>query len=287
MSETWPVALTIGGSDSGGGAGIQADLKTFFSLGVHGTCALTSVTSQNTSGVLSRHDLPAAVVISQVEAVLDDLAPAAVKTGMLATADVVSALADIFKERGVPNLVVDPVVLSSSGQRLLDAGAVEVVAGSLLPLAAVFTPNLHEASLFSGEEIRSVEGMKKAARKLLALGPACVVVKGGHLGGAQSIDIFYDGKEIIALSSPRVETEDDHGTGCVFSAAVAARLAWGADFLRAAQGAKEDVTAALRRSLRLGAGRGPVNPLPRGWGGGLESRDGLCERALNGEEKRC
>ena len=262
--KSWPVALTVGGSDSGGGAGIQADLKTFFSLGVHGACALTSVTSQNTLGVVSRFDLPAQVVISQVEAVLDDMAVAAVKTGMLATAAVVKALSAFLAERGVRNLVVDPVVLSSSGQRLLDAEAVAVMAGSLLPLAAVFTPNLHEASLFCGEEISGVEGMRKAARKLLALGPTCVVVKGGHLAGKEATDIFYDGKEMLALSSPRVETEDDHGTGCVFSAAVAARLARGEGFTRAVRGAKRDVAAALRGSLRLGAGRGAVNPLYRG-----------------------
>jgi hydroxymethylpyrimidine/phosphomethylpyrimidine kinase len=173
--------------------------------------------------VVSRFDLPALGVISQVDAVLDDRAVAAVKTGMLATAAVVKALSAFLAERGVRNLVVDPVVLSSSGQRLLDAEAVAVMAGSLLPLAAVFTPNLHEASLFCGEEISGVEGMRKAARKLLALGPTCVVVKGGHLAGKEATDIFYDGKEMLALSSPRVETEDDHGTGCVFSAAVAAR----------------------------------------------------------------
>ncbi len=263
MSERWPVALAVGGSDSGGGAGVQADLKTFFSLGVHGVCAIASVTSQNTLGVVARHDLPAQVVVSQVEAVLDDFEVAAAKTGMLATAAVARAVAALLKERGIRNLVVDPVVFSSGGQRLLDADAVAVMAEHLLPLAAAFTPNLREASLFAGREILDAAGMRAVARELRELGPACVVVKGGHLGGEDATDIYYDGTELLELRSPRVKTGDDHGTGCVFSAAIAARLARGEGLQEAVRGAKEDITVALRRSLRLGAGRGPVNPLPR------------------------
>ena len=269
MSESWPVALAIGGSDSGGGAGIQADLKTFFSLGVHGACAITSVTSQNTLGVVSRYDLPAEAVVSQVEAVLDDFEVAAAKTGMLATSSVVSAVAALLRRRGIRNLVVDPVTFSSGGYPLLEAGGAVVMAEALLPIAAVFTPNLREASLFLGREVKDEAGMKAAARELRKLGPTCVVVKGGHLGGRQAVDIFYDGKDLVELSSPRIKTEDDHGTGCVFSAAIAARLARGESPLGAVRGAKEDITAALLRSLRLGAGRGPVNPSAGGVGGAV------------------
>ncbi len=263
MQTAWPVALTVAGSDSGGGAGIQADLKTFFALGVHGTCAVTSVTSQNTMGVSSRYDLPPEVVVSQIQAVLEDFDVAAAKTGMLGNAVLVEAVAGILRERGIRNLVVDPVALSSSGHLLLEGGGLEALASELLPLATVFTPNLQEASLLLGREVEGREGMREAAARLMELGPACVVVKGGHLAAGDALDVFYDGGDMVELSLPRVETADDHGTGCVFSAAVAARLARGEGPVSAVRGAKEDVTMALRRSLRLGKGRGPVNPASR------------------------
>jgi hydroxymethylpyrimidine/phosphomethylpyrimidine kinase len=258
--ESWPVALTIAGSDSGGGAGIQADLKTFFALGVHGTCALTSVTSQNTRGVISRFDLPVEVVVSQVMAVASDLEPAAVKTGMLATAEVVLEVAGLAEKLKWEKLVVDPVVLSSSGHPLLEEAGIGVLLEELLPRALVFTPNLEEASLFTGLRVGDPVEMREAARLLHERGARTVVVKGGHLDGEEALDVFFDGRSYHELRTRRLETGDDHGTGCVFSAAVAAYLARGREPLEAVRGAKDFVACALSRSLRLGRGRGPVNP---------------------------
>jgi hydroxymethylpyrimidine/phosphomethylpyrimidine kinase len=259
-----PVALTIAGSDSGGGAGIQADIKTFHNLGVHGACAITSVTSQNTMGVNSRFDLPVEVVVSQIEAVLDDFDVKSAKTGMLASAAIIAAVAGIVAERDVAQLVVDPVAVSTSGHSLLDGGGIDTIAELLFPLATVITPNLAEASLLLGREIASVEEMRVAATLLMDMGPANVLVKGGHLPGSlEAVDIFFDGRELVTLASPRVDTENTHGTGCMLSAAVAAYLAMGDTPLRAASRAKQDVTRALQQSLDIGRGRGPVNPRPR------------------------
>lgn len=255
------MVMTVGGSDSVGGAGIQADIKTFHSLGVHGTCAVTSVTSQNTREVRARFDLPPEVVVSQMEAVLMDIEVAAVKTGMLAGADTVRAVAEVLERYGVRCLVVDPVAASSSGQPLLDEGGLDAVVERLLPLATVFTPNLEEAGAVLGQVVRGVEGMRRAARALKAYGPRCVVVKGGHLGGGEATDIFYDGTDMAELRAPRLHAPDSHGTGCVFSAAVAARLALGAGPRRAAEGAKADVLRSLENALRLGGGSGPVRPV--------------------------
>jgi hydroxymethylpyrimidine kinase/phosphomethylpyrimidine kinase len=258
-----PVAMTIAGSDSGGGAGIQADLKTFYACGVHGTCVITSVTSQNTLEVTDRYDLPAGVVVSQMLAILSDMEIKGAKTGMLATADVAAAVAEVLEGRGLDRLVVDPVTLSSWGQPLLDEGGLQVITERLLPLALVFTPNLAEASAFLGKEIGDKEDMKEAARSLQKLGPACVVVKGGHLKeGEAAVDVYYDGENMMELTGERVETEDNHGTGCVFSAAIAAYLALGDTALEAVKKAKRDVSRALMNSLRIGGGRGPVHPLP-------------------------
>ncbi len=256
----WPVALTIAGSDSGGGAGIQADLKTFYSLGVHGTCAITSITGQNTLGVRTRFDVPVEVVVAQVEAVVEDMEVAAVKTGMLATVEVVRAVSELADRYSWNNMVVDPVAISSSGQPLLDRGAEECLRELLLPRARVFTPNLREAATLTGLEVTGVEEMKEAARSLWMYGARLVVVKGGHLPGRCVVDVVYDGKKYHELKGPRVYTADDHGTGCVFSSAVTAFLALGLDPLDAIRRAKEVVTRALAGSLRLGKGRGPVNP---------------------------
>ena len=259
-----PVALTIAGSDSGGGAGIQGDIKTFCSLGVYGTCAVTSVTSQNTVEVRSRYDLPASTVVSQLRAVLDDIRVDAAKTGMLANAAIVRAVAEVLTGYGVERLVVDPVAISSSGQSLLDGGGLEAIAEVLIPQAMVFTPNVPEAAFFVGGDVNGIEGMKDAARRLREMGPACVVVKGGHLEGDEAVDIFYDGREMVELVSPRIACADDHGTGCVFSAAVTARLARGEAPLAAVRGGKEDLRRALSGALRIGGGRGPVNPSSKG-----------------------
>ncbi len=256
-----PVTLTIAGSDSGGGAGVQADLKTFYACGVHGVCAITSVTSQNTLGVRSRYDLPAEVVVSQMETVLDDFEVKSAKTGMLANAEIVRAVAKVASGRGIERLVVDPVAVSTSGHSLLDGGGIETIAEMLFPLALVITPNLEEASLLLRREIASVEEMKRAAVLLGDMGPACVLLKGGHLEGSpEAVDVFFDGSEPVILASPRIDTANTHGTGCVLSAAVAAYLARGDAPLRAASKAKKDVTRALRRSLDMGRGRGPVHP---------------------------
>jgi len=255
-----PVVMTVAGSDSGGGAGIQADIKTFHALRVHGVCAVTSITSQNTRGVISRFDLPPEVVVSQMEAVFDDFAVAAVKTGMLANAEVVRAVAGILARYGAANLVVDPVLFSSSGHRLMDEGGMEAVAEYLLPRAAFFTPNLAEAEAFTGIRVADLEGMREAARALRDRGPGCVVVKGGHLGGKEAVDVFYDGARMLELSGPRIDATDDHGTGCVFSAALAARLARGEAPKDAAAGARLDTVRSLENALRLGKGKGPVHP---------------------------
>jgi hydroxymethylpyrimidine kinase/phosphomethylpyrimidine kinase len=258
-----PVALTIAGSDSGGGAGIQADIKTFYMCGVHGACAITSVTSQNTLGVTSRFDLPAEEVVSQMEAVLDDFDVISAKTGMLAGAGIIQAVAEVVDAREVKRLVVDPVAVSTSGHSLLDGGGIETIAEKLFPLALVITPNLTEASLLLDREITDVEEMKKAAVLLRGMGPACVMLKGGHLAGStEAVDIFFDGSDLVALASPRVDTDNTHGTGCMLSAAIAAYLARGDAPLRAVSRAKQDVSRALQHSLDIGNGRGPVNPWP-------------------------
>ena len=258
-----PVAMTIAGSDSGGGAGVQADLKTFYTCGVHGTCIITSVTSQNTLGVLERHDLPAGVVVSQMEAVLSDMEVKGAKTGMLATAEIALAVAEVLEGRGIDCLVVDPVTRSSWGQPLLEDEGLRVVTERLLPLARVFTPNIAEASAFLGKDIEDREAMREAARSLLELGPSCVVVKGGHLEeGEEAVDVYCDGGNIVELTGERVETENTHGTGCVFSAAIAACLALGDAPLQSVRRAKEVVSRALSNSLHIGGGRGPVHPLP-------------------------
>ncbi|MDY6795017.1 MAG: bifunctional hydroxymethylpyrimidine kinase/phosphomethylpyrimidine kinase [Actinomycetota bacterium] len=257
-----PVVLTVAGSDSGGGAGIQADLKTFHACGVHGVCAVTSVTSQNTREVAARCDLPAEVVASQLETILGDIEVRSAKTGMLARSDTVDIVAGIMVGYGMERLVVDPVILSSSGQPLLDHHGLEILVERLLPLAVVFTPNLEEASTILGKDIVNRKDMREAALELRDLGPSCVVVKGGHLGGEEAIDFYCDGERVVELAAKKVDTRDDHGTGCVFSAAVAAHLALGRFPLEAVRRAKQDVTRALSNSLHIGAGRGPIHPLP-------------------------
>lgn len=256
-----PIVLTIAGSDSGGGAGVQADLKTFYALGAHGACALTSVTSQNTMEVIGRYDLPPEVVAAQLDAVLSDFEVAAAKTGMLGNVEIIRAVAKLLRGHGLNNLVIDPVVVSSTGQSLLGEGGIEALMEALLPLAAVLTPNMKEASALTGLEVNGLEGMREAAVLLKGMGPASVVITGGHLEGDEATDVFFDGERCCELPAPKVATENDHGTGCVFSAAVAARLALGEDVLQAVGGAKQDVLNALANSLDIGRGRGPVHPV--------------------------
>jgi len=275
-----PVAMTIAGSDSGAGAGIQADLKAMGALGVLATTALTTVTAQSTAAVTGVHHVPVAFVELQITTVLADLPVAAVKTGMLATADIVELVGRLAAEGMLPNLVVDPVMVSSSGHRLLEDGGVDAYRRHLLPRALVATPNLWEAALLSGldrADLTGVDGMAEAARRIQRLGPRWVLVKGGHLDGVEPAaggvpptevpDVLFDGEEVTVVTAPWVDTPNTHGTGCSLSAAVAARLASGAGVAQAVADAKAFVNGALLGGAgwRLGAGHGPIDHL--GWSG--------------------
>lgn len=257
-----PRALTIAGSDSGGGAGIQADLKVFFALGCHGMSAITALTAQNTLGVAAVHEVPPEFVAAQIDAVARDIGIDAAKTGMLASAPIVNAVATAVEAHGLDRVVVDPVIVAKSNDRLLADDAVVALRRRLLPLALIVTPNLYEARVLSGEEVVSMTDMKEAARILHGLGARHVLVKGGHLEGDAAVDLLFDGRSFEELSSPRYDTADTHGTGCALAAAITAGLASGDDVLGAAHRAKDFVSGAIRHGLRLGAGHGPVNP---GW----------------------
>ncbi len=255
-------ALTIAGSDSGGGAGIQADLKTFAALGVYGMSALTAITAQNTLGVQGVYELPPEFVAQQIRSVLDDLGADAIKTGMLASAPIICAIAETLRAYKVERLVVDPVMVARSGDPLLRDDARAALVREMLPLATVLTPNRHEAQVLAGFAIRTVDDMRRAAMAIHQLGPDYVVVKGGDLEGTdESIDVLYDGQEFRVFSAPRVETRNSHGTGCTFASAIAAGLAKGQDVPTAVAMAKQYVTRALQAGagLRLGQGHGPVH----------------------------
>ena len=255
------VALTIAGSDSGGGAGIQADLRTFAAHGLHGASAITAVTAQNSVAVTAYVALEPAMVAAQIDAVASDMAVAAAKTGMLANAGIVAAVAAAVERHRFPFLVVDPVMVAKSGDRLLDAAA-EKAYERLYPLATVLTPNLPEAEALLGRPVRTREAMRRAAEDLRARGPRAVVVKGGHLeGDAEAVDVFADGTRLLELSAPRIDTIHTHGTGCTYSAAIAARLALGHELLEAVRGAKEYLTQAIRGAYAVGRGPGPVDHL--------------------------
>ena len=254
-----PVALTIAGSDSGGGAGIQADLKVFAALGVHGACAITCVTAQNPRRVSGVLPCPPDMVRRQIEAVFKELRPAAVKTGMLYSAEIVRLVAKVLRRLRPRRLIVDPVMLASSGARLLKASAVRVLKEELLPLADLLTPNLDEAAALTGHPVRTVEHMRQAARELRRRFGCAVLVKGGHLKGTkEAADIFYDGKTELLLTAPFVRGVKTHGTGCTYSAAVTANLALGRDLVAAVTAAKEHVTWAIARS-RKAAGHDVLN----------------------------
>lgn len=254
------VALTIAGSDSGGGAGIQADLRTFAAHGLHGVCALTAVTAQSSVEVRAWVALEPQMVVAQIETVADDMNIAAVKTGMLANGAIVEAVAEAVARRRLPHLVVDPVMVAKGGHRLLDRDAERAYVERLFPLATVVTPNLPEAEALLGRGLSTVAAMREAARALYALGPHAVVLKGGHLEG-DAVDVYFDGQHLEELRVPRIATANTHGTGCTFSAAIAARLAGGEELLPAVRGAKEYLTEAIRRSYSVGRGHGPVDHL--------------------------
>lgn len=251
-------ALTIAGSDPSGGAGIQADLKTFAAFGVYGMSAITAATVQNTCGVREAQALKPGLVAAQIGCLFEDIRVDAVKIGMTADADVISAIAgELRKHPGVP-VVLDPVMVSTSGHALLDPAAVHALTRQLLPLAALITPNLPETTVLTGREVRTVEDMRTAAVDLIALGARAVVVKGGHLDG-DAVDVFFDGRDFLLLPQPRVATRNTHGTGCTFSSAVAAALANGKPLPDAVRVAKTYISEAIAHAETLGHGHGPVN----------------------------
>ena len=250
-----PIALTIAGSDSGGGAGVQADLKTFAALGVHGTSAITCLTAQNPKGVCAIQAAKPAIVRAQLEAVFAELRPSAMKTGMLFDTAIIREVADFFaKLRGPkPPLIVDPVMVATSGARLLKPAALRAMQQELLPLATLITPNLDEAEILVGAQMKSVEDLRAAAHAIHQCFNCAVLVKGGHLRGLrEAVDIFLDGKTELLLSAPFVRGVSTHGTGCAYSAAIAAHCALGHDLPQAVQHAKEFITRAIAGSVRAG-----------------------------------
>ncbi|MBA3415562.1 MAG: bifunctional hydroxymethylpyrimidine kinase/phosphomethylpyrimidine kinase [Chloroflexia bacterium] len=252
-----PKAMTIAGSDSGGGAGIQADLKTFAAFGVYGTSVLAAITAQNTRGVFAIAEVPEEVIAIQIDVTLEDIGADAVKTGMLSSASIVETVADRLEAWGLP-LVVDPVMVAKSGDHLLQPTAVGALKRALLPLATVVTPNAPEAEVLSGRSVGSLAEAREAAKAIADLGPRVVIVKGGHLPGPV-VDLVWDGTEFHELSGERIETTNTHGTGDTFSAAIASGIALGHDLLPAIETAKRYLTGALRCSYAVGDGHSPVN----------------------------
>ncbi len=264
MNRTVPIALTIAGSDSGAGAGIQADLKTFAALGVYGTSAITAVTAQNTQDVRRVFELPPDLVAAQIDAVASDIGVDATKTGMLASAALVVAVAGKIRELGLRPLVVDPVMVAKSGDRLLSEDATEAVRTLLVPLATVLTPNLPEAEALLGHPLPTWDDVREGAKELVAMGAQAVVMKGGHREGP-AIDLLYDGQEFREYTAVRVVTSSTHGTGCTFSAAIAAGLAKGEPLRGAVAMAKAYVTKALQSAYPIGHGHGPLHHFYRYW----------------------
>jgi hydroxymethylpyrimidine/phosphomethylpyrimidine kinase len=259
-----PKALTIAGSDSGAGAGIQADLKTFSALGVYGTSALTAVTAQNTLGVTKIAALAPSMVAAQIDAVIADIGAQALKTGMLANASIIEVVARKIEEYGLGNVVVDPVMVATSGDLLLRKNAVAALRSRLIPLATIATPNIPEAEALTGLSLRGADDFAEAARRIIAMGAQNVVIKGGHRQG-QAVDLYYDGRRFRALHAPRIRTKNTHGTGCTFSAAIAAYLARGEKIEAAVVLAKKYITRAIAKAFPLGSGHGPVNHFYRTW----------------------
>jgi hydroxymethylpyrimidine/phosphomethylpyrimidine kinase len=254
-----PVVMTVAGSDSGAGAGIQADLKTFAALGVYGASAITAITAQNTLGVTAVFELPPEMVAAQIDAIVEDLGAEAVKTGMLASAPIVEVVAERLGRHRLGNLVVDPVMVAKSGHPLLLPEAVDALRRLLLPLATVVTPNLSEAEALVGRPLSTEEELEAAARQIADMGPQAVVIKGGHRPGPEAVDLLYWQGRLQRLVAPRIETSSTHGTGCTFASAIAAYLAQGLEVPEAVARAKAFLTEALRHAYPLGRGRGPVD----------------------------
>ena len=274
MDNPPPVALTIAGSDSGGGAGIQADLKTFHAFGVFGCSAITAVTAQNTLEVAAVHVVPEELVREQIRVVASDIPPNAVKTGMLANTALVETVADAIDEHRLPNYVLDPVMISTSGRRLLDREAEETIRRKLIPLAAVVTPNLHEAHILTGLTVESPHDLVDAARAILDLGAQAALVKGGHLPGDEAIDLLLSEEGEFTWSRPRISTAAGHGTGCTLSAALTAGLAAGRPLVEAVAVAVDFVARALADAPGLGRGRGPINHFVKVLPGGPSGPEG-------------
>ena len=251
--------LTIAGSDSGGGAGVQADLKTLLAHGVHGMSAITAVTVQNSVGVQGFYELEPKAVFEQIEAVATDIGVDATKTGMLASAAIIEAVADACERFQLPNLVVDPVAVSRHGDPLLREDAVDALTARLLPQATVATPNLGEVRLLTGVEVDTEADLAAAARAVVALGSRWALVKGGHLRGEEAVDLLWDGERAVTLRSPRVDTPNTHGTGCTLASSIAANLAMGLDVVTAVRAAKRFVSGAIAGGFPLGKGVGPTD----------------------------
>lgn len=266
-----PRVLTIAGSDSGGGAGIEADLKTMTALGCFGMAAITAITAQNTRGVFGIHEVPPEEVARQIDVVLEDIGADAAKTGMLCSAAIICAVAGALRRRPVEKLVADPVMVAKSGDALLREDAREALIAELLPLAYIVTPNVPEAEALAGMSISDAASIRRAAERIRALGPKYVLLKGGHLEGPEATDWLFDGDIMRSFSAPRIGTKNTHGTGCTFSAAIACHLARGAAAPEAVAHAKEYLSGAIRHSFPLGTGHGPLNHMWHLMGGGLSS----------------
>jgi len=251
--------LTIAASDSGGGAGIQADLKTISLLGCYGMSAITALTAQNTTGVKQIQKVPARFIATQIDTVISDIGVDVVKTGMLVDAEVIETVARTLRSHHVKKVIVDPLMVAKNGVSLLAPGAHTSLKREMIPLAFLVTPNLHEASVLSGKVIQNISHMKEASKRIHRLGAQNVLVKGGHLKG-KPVDILYDGKELYEFEAERIKTKNTHGTGCTFSAAIAADIAKGLPLIQAVKNAKDFITTSIRCSLELGKGYGPVNP---------------------------
>lgn len=257
-------ALTIAGSDSGGGAGIQADLKTFAAHGVYGTCAIAALTAQNTQSVLGVFAVPAEFVVAQIDAVASDITVHAVKTGMLATPEVVEAVAAALARWAFPHVVVDPVMVAKSGDQLLAEAAVQSMRRDLVPLATVVTPNRMEAEVLLARTVRTRDDAHNAARRLVDLGASAAIVKGGHFDDVDVVDVLFDGSEIHEFRHPRQQTRHTHGTGCTFAASLAANLALGHSLPQAAQRTTDYVAGAIAHGLAIGKGHGPLDHFWKG-----------------------
>lgn len=258
LATTPPKAMTIAGSDSGAGAGIQADLKTFAALGVYGTSVLVAITAQNTRGVFAIAEVPEEVIALQIDSVMEDIGAQAIKTGMLSSQAIVETVADRLEAWGVAAMVVDPVMVAKSGDNLLQPNAVRAVQRALLPLAMVVTPNIPEAVVLSGRPAGTLAEIHESARAIAALGPSFVVIKGGHREG-EPVDVVFDGSGFTELTAERIDTANTHGTGCTLSSAIAGYLAHGLPPMDAISRAKTFLTEALRQSYPVGDGHSPVN----------------------------